>query len=315
LSEQGLRANILACLGRFPKRVLADLQVGETEDQGDHTRTLVTYLVEKHERIPAWLLIPKEIKPEQGWPAILAIHQHAGQFELGKSEPAGLSGNPQYYYGLEMCLRGYVVLCPDQLCFEARRPAENLREQNKVYEGSRYEEFEFAARIAQGSCLQTKYLHDLACGIDVLSSLPQVNAERIGVIGHSLGGQQTLWLTWYDKRVKAAVSSCGFGLVRDYIDNGILHNRAAYVPGLLQYTDLDGLVKEISPRPFMLTAGKTDPLFPLDGLINIIEAARKVYAQLGAIDHFQSVIFEGGHNLPDEVKVEAYTFLDRWLKA
>jgi dienelactone hydrolase len=272
-------------------------------------------MAEADERIPAWLLVPKGPAPEQGWPAILAIHQHAGQFDLGKAEPAGLAGHPMYHYGQELCQRGYVVLCPDQLCFEDRRPSEEQRQQNRAYREPNYEMFEFTRLLLNGSCLQTKYLHDLSCALDVLSSLPQVNAEHIGVIGHSLGGQQTLWISWYDSRVKAAVSSCGFGLLSNYVRDGILHNRAAYVPGLLQHTDTDGLLTAIAPRPFLLTAGTTDGLFPMDGIHALIEAARSAYTGHNVLDHFQSIIFEGGHSFPADVKIEAYAFLDRWLKA
>lgn len=315
MSNEALRDTIITCLGRFPERVPLALESGPTSDAGDFTRTLVSYMAEANERIPAWLLAPKGPAPAQGWPAILAIHQHAGQFDLGKAEPAGLGGHPMYHYGQELCQRGYVVLSPDQLCFEDRRPSEELRQQNHVYRDQNYEMFEFTRLLLNGSCLQTKYLHDLSCALDVLSSLPQVDAERIGVIGHSLGGQQTLWLSWYDPRVKAAVSSCGIGLLRNYIRDGLLHNRAAYVPGLLQHTDADGLLTAIAPRPFLFTAGTTDRLFAIDGVNELAEAARGAYARHGALDHFQSIIFEGGHSFPADVKIEAYAFLDRWLKA
>lgn len=315
MSRNVARENILACLGQFPERVPLELVYGATYDIGDHTRTAISYMVEANERVPAWLLTPKGPAPEQGWPAILAIHQHAGQFDLGKAEPVGLGGASMYYYGLELCRRGYVVLCPDQLCFEERRPPEEQRQAKAAYRDGNYESFQFTRMLLNNSCLQTKYLHDLRCAIDALVSLSQVDEQHIGVIGHSLGGQETLWLSWYDQRVKAAVSSCGFGLLSTYIRDGILHNRAAYVPGMLSYADVDELLAAIAPRPFLLTAGTGDPLFPIDGVHTLIETARKTYAQQGVLDRFQSIIFEGGHMFPDEVKIEAYAFLNRWLKA
>src|SRR5437762_2682828 len=110
-----LRQALLACLGHFPPQVSLAPAYGPTEDLGDHIRTFVTYMVEPSERISAWLLYPKGNTPLHGWPAILAIHQHAGQYQMGKSEPAGLSNNPTFHYGLDVCRRGYVVLCPDLL--------------------------------------------------------------------------------------------------------------------------------------------------------------------------------------------------------
>jgi dienelactone hydrolase len=309
-----LRQALLTRLGHFPQRV-ALAPVFDTEiDEGTHVRRLVTYKVEADEYVPAWLLTPKGVAPQEGWPAILAIHQHGGQYDLGKSELVGLRGDPQYAYGRELCQRGYVVLCPDMLCFEERRPLEEMRRGNDRLDGLGYERFEFTKRLINGSCLQTKYLHDLSCALDLLTSLPNVAAARLGVIGHSLGGQEALWLTWYDPRVTAAVSSCGFSLMRAILRDGINHNFAAYVPDMLAVGDMDTLVAELALRPFLLTAGESDPIFPIDGVHTVVGRARQIYGQQNVAERFQAVLFPGGHSFPAEVKVQAYVFFDHWLK-
>ena len=309
-----LRQRLLTQLGHFPKRVPLTPTFGSMMDEGEYTRTLVTYVVEEGEHVSAWLLTPQAVTPPGGWPALLAIHQHAGQYDLGKSEPAGLGGNPMYAYGQEVCRRGYVVLCPDLLCFEERRSAKELPQARKALDDAGYERFEFTKRLLSGSCLQTKYLHDLTCAVDFLTSLPDVNRERLGVIGHSLGGQEALWLAWYDARITAAVSSCGFGLLRTIVRDGINHNFAAYVPGMLDICDMDALVMALAPCAFLLTAGETDPIFPIDGVRSLMVKAQQVYTQKGMPERFQAILFPSGHSFPDEVKGEAYAFLDQWLK-
>src|SRR6266436_3562799 len=214
---RSLRSDVLTHLGAFPKRVPLRPRVGATIDERGYARARVTYRVEAGERVPAWLLMPHGAVPAGGWPALLAIHQHAGQYDLGKSEPAGLAGNSMYAYGQELCRRGYIVLCPDLLCFEERRTAKEGRQGSRVLDDAGYERFEFTKRLLTGSCLQTKYLHDLTCAVDLLTSLPSVNRERLGVIGHSLGGLEALWLAWYDARIATAVSSCGFGLLHTIV--------------------------------------------------------------------------------------------------
>jgi dienelactone hydrolase len=313
MRDTTLRQAILARLGTFPAKVPPDLEQDRETDQGDHIRTLVTYAVEPGERVPAWLLRPRSSPPAGGWPGILAIHQHGGEFDLGKSEPAGLSANPMFHYGLDLCRRGYVVLCPDLLCFEGRRPAAAVRQANPYQDGYGYERFEFTRRILGGSCLQTKYLHDLVCALDVLAGLADVDSARLGAIGNSLGGQETLWLMWYDDRLRAAVSSCGFGLIRTILRDGINHNFALYVPDLLEICDMDALVADLAPRPFMLTAGADDRLFPIDGVRAIAERATAAYSGEQASERFRALIFSGGHTFPDDIKAEAYAFLDRWL--
>ena len=197
------RESVLKCLGKFTEKVDLKGEIVSSEDKNDHILQKVRYYVEPGERIESYLLVPKNLSEKN--PAIIAIHQHNNEFYLGKSEPAGLSRNRMYHYGLELCLRGYVVLCPDNLGFEDRRPEEYKRKENACLEGMNYERLLFCKYILEGSTLQAKYLSDLCRGIDFLETLDFVDPERIGAIGHSLGGQEALWLTWFDERIKVGV--------------------------------------------------------------------------------------------------------------
>ena len=305
------RQGILNCLGEFPKKIPLNLKIETTKQEDGYARSLLSFSVEERERITAWLLVPGTPKPEARWPAMLAIHQHGGEYQLGKSEPAGLAGPIVNHYGLDLCRKGYVVLCPDLLCFEDRRV--DKTDDVKLADHD-YEHFEFTKRVLNGSCLQTKYLHDLSCCIDLLQSLPEVNGEKIGTIGHSLGGQEALWITWYDERITCGVSSCGFGQIETILRDNVLHNRALYVPGMLQLGDLDLLLNDISPRPFMATNGESDRLFPIDGVREIASKTKARYSTLDADSNFQSLIFQGGHEIPSNFKSEMYSFFDKWLK-
>lgn len=308
-----LRDRLLPLLGRFPAACPLDLRVESEQALDGYRRQLVSYAVDPGGRITAYLLLPDEIgSPRAG---ILAVHQHAGQYYLGKSEPAGLSANAMYHYGLELCRRGYVVLCPDHLCFEDRRPPELLRVENRALQDGNYERFEFTARLMRGSTLQAKYLSDLTRGLDALQSLPAVDPDRLGTIGHSLGGQEVTWLAWYDPRVKAAVCSCGIGTMKTILRDHVNHNFAAYVPGFLEVCEVDGLVADLAPTPFMMTAGEADGIFPIDGVRAIGVRAAAAYADQGAPDAYRLVTFPGGHGFPDAVREQAYAFLDRWLAA
>ena len=70
----------------------------------------------------------------------------------------------------------------------------------------------------------------------------------------------------------------------------------------------------LAPRAFLLTAVETDPLFPIDGVRSIVEKAQHHYTQEGVPERFWAVLFPAGHSFPDDVKAEAYDFLDHWLK-
>jgi dienelactone hydrolase len=307
-----LRERIVALLGDFPARVEPNPEVVARRQMDGYSLDTIAYDVEAGERINAYLLTPDNLKGPA--PGIVAIHQHAGQFYLGKSEPAGLSANAMYHYGKDLCLRGFVVICPDLLCFEDRRPPEFERVENPQLQDASYERLVATEYLFRGSTLQAKYLHDLACVIEVLGRQPTVDPQRIGCIGHSLGGQEAMWLTWYDPRIRAGVSSCGLSMVQAILRDRIGHNMSFYVPGLLKVCDLDELIASIAPRAFMMTAGTQDRIFPIDAVLHIGDFARNAYQAAGAPDAFACETFEGGHGFPDSTKSLAYAFLERTLK-
>jgi len=288
----------------------ADVQSEEKLD--GLTRRLVRYNVDRGERIGAYLLTPDSTGEKL--PAILAIHQHGGEFSIGKSEPAGFSANKTFHYGLDLCRRGYVVLCPDQLAFEERRPPEWKRAEGTAPDGCWYERFEATRLLLEGSSLQAKYLADLTKGLDYLVSLDFVDSERIGAAGHSLGGQEALWIAWFDLRIRACVSSCGFALLRAIICNRINHNMALYVPGFLKLGDVDLLAACIAPRGLFFSAGDQDVIFPIDSVRAIATSLRKVYAEHDCPEKLEYMEFSGGHGFPNHVKQRAYSFLDACLK-
>src|SRR5699024_2567768 len=82
--------------------------------------------------IPAIYLRPAGKK---NLPAMVAVHQHNGEFHLGKSEPAGLAGDPNMAYGMELAQLGCAVIIPDLACFEQRRA-------NTLHQGD-YAEYSF----------------------------------------------------------------------------------------------------------------------------------------------------------------------------
>lgn len=298
------REILRSLLGRFPRAGDLMPEVFERVDLGDITREKVRYQAEPGEWIPAYLFVPKA-RTAPG-PAVLCLHQHAGQFHLGKSEPAGLAGNPEQFYALELARRGYVTLAADFLCFEERRSPD--------LEGAAYERFESTKRLVEGSTLQAKMSFDALRAIDYLVSRPEVDPMRIGCIGHSLGGQQTLFTAALDERIAAAVSSCGFASYRTIFRDRINHNFSAYVPNLLSHGEVGDILALAAPRPFLAAVGNADRIFPFDGIQESVETARLRYRGLGVEDRLELVAVDGGHGFGDQLRERAYSWLDRWLR-
>lgn len=90
----------------------------EEKEEKRYRRYLIEYQGDESDPIPAYLFVPKE---QAIRPAVLVHHQHNGERHLGKSEVAGLVGDPFQAFGPELAERGMIVLAPDSISFEDRR--------------------------------------------------------------------------------------------------------------------------------------------------------------------------------------------------
>jgi dienelactone hydrolase len=279
-----------------------------SEDLPWGLRTLIEYQTEPDERTQAYLLEPKpSVRLGIG---VLAAHQHNGEWQLGKSEPAGVAGNPDCHYGRELCERGYTVICPDYLGFEDRGPSHGLRPYENTPKDRAWEEMDFCVQLMRGSSLCAKYIFDSCQALDVLEQLGSVRGGHLGVIGHSLGGQTAMWTAFYDPRVKAAFSSCSLSLIATILEQRINHNLAAFLPGLLRCGDIDDVVAAIAPRAFGMSSGREDGMFPVSG----VEAIHRKAETAFPAGQFLGLLFPGAHSFPVSIRNQAYDLLDRHLR-
>ena len=140
-----------------------------------------------------------------------------------------------------------------------------------------------------------------------------MDRARIGMIGHSLGGQETLFTTAADTRIRAAASSCGFGSLRVLERDRILHNFALFVPGLAEPGDYGAVLALVAPRPFLVAARSEDPIFPMDGIEETVAAGRAAFTAAGAADRWH-LLRAGPAPVLARHAQAAYEWLDRWLK-
>ena len=130
--------------GTWPEPCPLNAKVLKTDQAEGYRIDTIRYDAEPGDAIPALLLIPDNITTPR--PAICIWHQHAGQWNLGKTEPAGLAGNPMHHTGAALAKLGYVVLCPDALGFEERETPYRLK-------GRNLERFLFLKYVVEGKSM------------------------------------------------------------------------------------------------------------------------------------------------------------------
>jgi dienelactone hydrolase len=299
-----LRQKLKECLGGdWPEPCPLKPKVLKTEQTDGFTRHLISYEVEPGDRIQAYLLIPDGISAQNPAPAIAIWHQHNGEYHLGKSEPAGLSGNPMHHTGAALAKEGYVTLCPDALCFEDRQDPTGKTK------GHWYERYEFLRYIVAGKCMAWKNILDMRRAIDLLVSRPEVNAGQIGCYGHSMGSTHTWLVGPWEPRLKALVGNCCLPTYHAIHDEHILHCFPNFVPGWHQYGDTPEIASLTAPRALHLNLGELDQGSPIDEAKAGVERIRTTYKLQGAESQFSAFIEESqGHVLSEAMweKVKAF---------
>jgi len=309
MDRDAFRQKLLECLGGpWPQPCALKPKSRETTQEDGYRIESLTYEVEPDDRVPAMLLVPDGVDAAHPAPAVAIWHQHNGQYHLGKSEPAGLAGNPMHHTGAALAKEGYVVLCPDALCFEER--------QDKRLKGGNYERFEFLRYVVAGKCMAWKNILDMRRAVDYLCSRPEVVKERIGCYGHSMGSTHTWLVGPWEPRLKALVGNCCLPTYAAIHRTKILHCFPNFIPGLYQYGDTPDIAALIAPRALHLNLGENDGGSPIAEARQGIETIAAAYKALGAADKFTSFIEpDTGHVLSEAMWKLVREFFARHLKA
>lgn len=160
-----------------------------------------------------------------------------------------------------------------------------------------------------GSTGLGKWVADARRVCDFIETLPNADASRIGIIGHSLGGKMALYASAFEPRIRAVVSSeLGVGFkFSNYGDYWYLGEKLATAPAGTDQHELIGL---IAPRPFLLIGGDEYDKSESWHYINAARVVYKLFDQPQNVGYFNH---HTGHTpSPDSVSL-AFNWLDHFL--
>jgi len=270
----------------------------------------IKFTVAANEVLPALLYIPHQKGKTKKLPALVVLH---GTDVLGKKVLSGISPKPNRAYANELAQRGYVVIAPDYPSFGDMA------------------DYDFSTDRYQSGTMKGIFDH-MRC-VDLLQARPDVDAGRIGVIGHSLGGHNAMFLGAFDKRIKVIVASCGWTLFDSY-DIGeegskkyggklgpwaqdrympLLRDKYKLDANIIPF-DFDQVIATLAPRPFFSNSPLNDANFNVVGVKRGISNVSKVYNFLNAPANLQVRYPQATHDFPPKERLEAYQFIDKVLK-
>lgn len=234
------------------------------------------------ELAPAHFVKPKE--SDTPLPTILYNHAHGGDYVLGKDEmTCGRSALQQPPYAVALTRAGYNALCVDTWAFGERRG----RSESEI----------FKEMLWRGQVMWGMMVYDSIKAVDYLAWRDDVDAERIGTMGISMGSTMSWWVAALDERIKVCVDLCCLTEFEALIETRGLdgHGIYYYVPKLLKHFRAAEINELICPRAHLSLAGNYDRLTPPAGLTRIDNHLRKAYAEAGRPDRWELVRYNTGH--------------------
>jgi hypothetical protein len=277
-------------LGRLPPRHRkVSARTVSTEDRGSYTLEKLVLDLNGEEPVPAYFASPKGAKGKL--PTILFNHSHGGGYTIGKAEfidGREYMGKPPYAEFLTSL--GYNALCIDAWIFGERSGRTEL-------------DF-FKEKLWQGRTVWGMMVYDSLKAVDYLHTRPDVDTDRLGTVGMSMGSSSAQWVAALDPRLKVAVDICCLTDWHTLVEVGGLkgHGIYYYVPDLLNHFTTAQLNALIAPRAHLSLAGNLDPLTPVAGLDKVDAELKQVYAAAGKPEHWKLLRYDVGHQETPEMR-------------
>ncbi|MBK8882478.1 MAG: dienelactone hydrolase family protein [Bacteroidales bacterium] len=261
--------------------------------------------------IPGYLAIPAGAKGKV--PVILGMHGHSSS----KDNIFGFDSNTAQDVLALFISNGYAVMAIDSYFNGDRRGTGPSGETETQQNGSDQESSLFKINLWFGRSLWGMQLRDEQIAIDYLVSRKEIDGERIGVEGMSMGSTRAWWLAALDERVKAVTGIACFTRYRELIEQRQLsaHGIYYFVPGMLNHFDTEAVMGLIAPRPFLVLTGDSDQGSPLSGIRTLENKLQSVYLLYEKEENFRSIVYKNtGHVFTDEMKLEMLNWFEKFLK-
>ena len=286
--QRRARVRLEQVLGLPLERCEENFRIEWTREEEDKTEIRFVFSSEEDVEVGCHLLLPREAKGRLPLVICLQGHSTGMHISLGAPKYPGdeetISGGDRDF-ARQIVKRGQAALALDQRGFGERggTPKGPACQQPAVQ------------ALLLGRTLIGERCWDISRAIDVvLAHFPQIDGDRIALMGNSGGGTATIYAAALDERITAAMPSCAFC---GYLPSiGAQHHCICnYVPGILKDFDMGDLGALIAPRSLVVVSGQGDGIFPIDSAREQAEITRAAYRAAGAPDQFEQVVGAQGH--------------------
>ena len=261
------------------------------------------WIIDVHQYLSATVQVnlPGDLRAGEKRATILCWHGHG---DLGKAPVMNTAGSEQhkanvarhnYAYGHAMAQAGFVTFAIDWIGGGERGDANWPHQQGQKAAGRDWCNLYYLHATMLGmTSLSINLAHGRAA-TDFACSLPQVDAEKLGVMGLSGGGTMALWSALCDERFKATEVICYSDLWPLFGTRDINYCGMQVAPGLFKLVHLHDLQGLLAPRPLLVDIGAYDTVFAVENALACYREVEQIYAAAGASENLNLDLFAGEH--------------------
>ncbi|MBQ8673438.1 MAG: prolyl oligopeptidase family serine peptidase [Bacteroides sp.] len=317
------RNTVVEAMMAPPRRAEAyDLKLLAEEQRDGYTARKIQFNLTAYSRVNAYLLVPDGEGP---FPAVVLLHDHGGHYTIGKEKmirpfevPAEVledadkwaaGGYGGRYVGDFLAANGYVVIAVDALFWGERGRKEGPR-------GDKYAD-NAGNFMMLGRNLSAFMNFEDMYTTDFLASLPEVDEQRIGCMGWSMGGYRAWMLSALSDKIAAGVSVCWMNVTDVQFSWEYGNERGGFanaLPGLRRYLDYPHIASIACPKPMFFLNGEHDKLFPPVGVRKAFDEMRRVWESQGVDERLRTELWDMPHDCGLKVQEAILDFFRKWIE-
>lgn len=284
---------------RSTSKTFISVSTTAVEEREDHA---VEHLVLSYDNVQIRGLLTRPLATGRH-PGLLYAHAHGRRYEIGASELIEGRAALQGAYGPELARAGYVSICIDMPTFgERAEPGEDAM---------------VKATLWRGTTLMGQMLGELSAAVGYLTQRNDVDPERIGAFGISMGATHSYMLAALDPRIRAVAHLCCYAEFDTLIEvnHHDLHGHYLTIPGFTEVTSVGKIAGMIAPRPQLICNGAEDPLTPPTAIQRALAETEAAYERAGAGGNLTCIVYpEVGHFETPSMRREVLSFLAQHLQ-
>lgn len=299
-----------------------DMKVVAEEKRKGYKARKLSFNLDAYSRVEALELVPDGKGP---FPAVLLLHDHGGHFSIGKEKmirPFAASDSVvadadewcercygKQYVGDFLATKGYVVIAVDAPFWGDRG----------VKGGTTWDWYKYIAGnfMMMGRNVSAWMNFDDVYSADFFASLPEVDKDRLGCMGFSMGAYRAWMLSALTDKVKLGVAICWMHTTEYQInaDYGLKRHEewANLIPGIRRYLDYPHIASIACPKPMLFINGAKDKLFPPVSVEKAFGEMHSVWDSQGVGDKLETEIWDMPHYCGHEVQERILKFLRKNL--